>query len=170
MMVTQDEFNCNMQSMVDTKAIKHDNAAVPVHIWNDRLIANYPAPDRIKGISKEAIEHSLDIMRKHLTTKCCRIVSKSLISYLKFTWPEEWRKYQEKKERRKEEVNSEFIEDVIAGRECLWYTSQCSWWEWSGGSCLLFWRWSEDCRTWARDGIPVCWMDKLKLNDDKEVE
>jgi len=45
--------------------------------------------------------------------------------------------------------------DIQAGRECLIRATNASFWEWTGGSRLLFWRWPEPLRAWARDGHPV---------------
>ena len=30
-----------------------------------------------------------------------------------------------------------------------------SFWDWDGGSRLLFWRWPIESRIWARDGLPI---------------
>ena len=55
-------------------------------------------------------------------------------------------------------MNQEFQLDLEAGLECLGYVAKSNWWEWSGGSRLFFWRWTEEFRKSARDGIPVCWL------------
>jgi len=45
--------------------------------------------------------------------------------------------------------------DVSAGRECLMRAAGATFWEWTAGSRLFFWRWPEESRVWARDGHPV---------------
>lgn len=175
-MVSQADFN-PVETKVDVKAVKHDDAAVPIHIWNQRLIYNYPVPERLEGVSKEAIERSLDTLRKFLVVKWCALVFTSLNSYLKITWPKQMEQYQ-KNERRAEKLGKEFLADIDGGRECLGYATSASWWEWLGGSRLFFWRWTDEFRRWARDGIPVCWLKDIKLKKcrpqppvrDKEVK
>jgi hypothetical protein len=51
----------------------------------------------------------------------------------------------------------ERAEDLSAGADCLRYCGSTSWWEWDGGSRLLFWRWPGIFRSYARDGQPHLW-------------
>jgi hypothetical protein len=37
-------------------------------------------------------------------------------------------------------------------QDILLKTTSCTWWEWSGGSTLIFWRWGSDLNL-ARDGM-----------------
>ena len=45
--------------------------------------------------------------------------------------------------------------EAPVARECLSKAAEATWWEWSSGSALFFWRWEEgQWRRWARDGQP----------------
>ena len=69
--------------------------------------------------------------------------------------------------RKKLENNDEFWKDYNAGLDCLDYVGRCNWWEWCGGSRLLFWRWTSEFKNLARDGIPVLWLDQGKPTQKK---
>jgi len=45
--------------------------------------------------------------------------------------------------------------DFLAGRDCVERVTMASFWDWDGGSRLLFWRWPIESRIWARDGLPI---------------
>ena len=57
---------------------------------------------------------------------------------------------------RAESRKLDLLQDVKCGFRILRQVSISSWWEWTGGSSLFFWRWNgkEQMRT-ARDGIPI---------------
>lgn len=45
--------------------------------------------------------------------------------------------------------------DLKAGQDCHTWAAESSFWDWKGGSCLLFWHWPSAIRVWARDGHPI---------------
>jgi hypothetical protein len=42
--------------------------------------------------------------------------------------------------------------NTVAVRDCVQRCAESTWWEWSDGSRLIFWRWPESWRNEARDG------------------
>ena len=48
----------------DKQAVKYDDAEIPVFIWNDRLLKNYPMPTAIQGIPWEKLDKALFNLRK----------------------------------------------------------------------------------------------------------
>lgn len=55
-----------------------------------------------------------------------------------------------------DQVDSELLHDADIGCEALSNVLDSTWWEWSNGSSLLFWRWnSEEQRRDARDGMEI---------------
>ena len=147
---TQNEFHNQMQSnAVDIKATKIDKAAIPTHLWNDAaaIKCGYAAADSqfIKG---------LDILRKYMLQRWKQNVIKSLKRYLTTKHFECYKQY---KLGERTDLSNEFMEDLVAARDCLTYTGKSTWWEWKAGSRLLFWRWPEHFTKEARDGIKVCW-------------
>jgi hypothetical protein len=56
----------------------------------------------------------------------------------------------------------ELEKDDDAGQDILDKAAEADWWNWSGGSTLVFWRWLAGLqRTCARDGMPPWIMGSL---------
>jgi hypothetical protein len=117
---------------VDVKAAKEDDARVPVELWDNRLVNTHPIPNHINKRSNFSISKSLEILRKFSLLRWKQNIRKSFISYLKSQWPEDYQLFLNGN--RNSNLNPEFIKDLEAGRECISYVMQCSWWEWNGGS------------------------------------
>ena len=49
----------------------------------------------------------------------------------------------------------ELGEDVIVGRDVIHRCCESTFWEWEGGSRLIFWRWGKSFKKEARDGTPI---------------
>ena len=156
--VSQEQFN-KASGNVDVKAAKMDDAAVPVVIWNNRLLETYPDQKVVRKQSRQKLDDALDILRTFMLKIWKRKVRSSFIHYLNKTWPN----YQDVRNQLKilnnnTEVIDEMYKDLEAGRDCIMYSTKCNWWEWLGGSRLFFWRWPLEFRIYARDGIPICWL------------
>lgn len=55
-----------------------------------------------------------------------------------------------------EAKRTELVKDVIAGRAVVSQALAASWWDWSSGSLLMFWRWNgQEQRQAARDGMEI---------------
>jgi len=130
-------------------AVKADDAAVPHELWDERVWARFPwTEDRRHSYANRFGRGPLNAIR-HLGLRVWRRnVRVSLLSYLKQMYGPAWATCQAG--RRDREV----------GRECLWRTTFCDWWEWLRGSTLFFWRWPPGQRHLARDGHPVWWIDE----------
>ena len=156
--------------IANKQAVKHDDAEIPVHIWNERLMKTYPVPNNIRGISDAKLNNALSVLRKFALKLWKRRVLASFKSYLKSTWVTEYHLLMAghaEDKHTKLKNSKEFWKDLEAGLNCLEYTSKCSWWEWKGGSRLLFWRWTPEFKKFARDGIPVFWKDVPKPSQKK---
>jgi hypothetical protein len=58
--------------------------------------------------------------------------------------------------RKSESEATNLLQDVKCGFRILRQVSSSTWWEWTGGSSLFFWRWNgRDQVRMARDGIPI---------------
>ena len=156
-LISQDQFNLAVAS-VDEKAVKMDDAKVPVMLWDHKLIRDYPKPEVLKKTSTAIISWSLNVIRKFLLTVWFTRIYKSLTRYLKLEWPEEYEAQINGNTSKIYLLNKEYMADVDAGTDCLYYATLCSWWEWLGGSRLFFWRWTKEFKTYARDGILICWL------------
>jgi hypothetical protein len=156
--VSQDQFN-KASGDVDVKAAKMDNAVVPVEIWNNRLLSTYPVQEVVTNKNRKKLDEALDIFRKFMLKVWKRRICSSFIHYINETWPNyQMVRCQLKALNNNNEVFDEMYKDLEAGRDCIMYVTKCNWWEWLGGSRLFFWRWPMEFRTYARDGIPICWL------------
>lgn len=140
---------------VDVKAVKSDDAEVPVFIWNSRLVNTYPDVVFIKSIAPAKLMKALNGVRHFLLVCWYQRVRRSLTRYLKVTWPIDWARYVDGV--RERATQNEFVLDVRGGADCMHYVCNSSFWEWNAGSRPLFWRWTPEFRNQARDGVPIYW-------------
>ena len=145
----------NNKSQIDVKALKHDEAEVPIFLWNDHLVETGPV--RWNSIPEHKINSALTILRRAALGWWRRRVYKSLIRYLSSAHKRAFEEYSSNVNQRSS-GNYEFLKDLEAGKDCLWYVGGATWWEWKAGSRLFFWRWTPEFREMARDGIPMYWI------------
>ena len=131
------------------KAAKNDNAAVEFEFWNGPFLKKLAAGGRSKGFLTNLREakigykriHVLDVLRGFLLRVWRRSVHRSLCRYMRSEHGAQWFRLSHP--------------DVRAGRDCLTRSANATFWDWSAGSRLFFWRWPLESRIWARDGHPV---------------
>jgi hypothetical protein len=138
------------------KAVKSDDAAVPVFLWNEAICRG------LTGIEAgdNGVAEALDVLRKDwLLVYWKKKVVLDLAEYLHSI---------------KHKVSTEEYEmSRLAGVKALKYSGRAGWWKWDGGSCLFFWRWPEEYPTEIRDGLaprfrgtpPRC-TEKQRVNPD----
>ena len=153
------------------KAVKHDDAEIPVYMWNDRLVSTHPNPTHINSLPRDKVDHAINVLRKFALRCWKRRVLQSLQRYLSSKYTSTYAiavAGQVTNKHAKLQNNTEFYKDLVGGLDCLDYSAQCSWWEWTGGSRLFFWRWSDEFRNFARDGVPVYWGKEGKPTEKKK--
>ena len=155
-MISQTQFDneVSQKNSADIKAVKIDSAAVPVSLWDQRLC---------KGLGfvklNPSTSEALDRLRTFMLRMWRKRVLRSFISYLSKTYSNDWAGYLQGQ---RFGDDSELSCDLHAGSNCLEYCALSTWWEWKGGSRLLFWRWSPSFKLYARDGIPICWINNQR--------
>ena len=160
-LVSQKQFNL-ASTTTDSKAVKTDDALVPVHLWDSRLIKTYPTR-ALQHIEQSQIHWALNIFRKHAFGRWCKSTFRSFIRYLKQQWPAHFISITNKDTIFKfTSLPKELQKDLEAGLEAITYATKASFWEWNCGSRLFFWRWTPEFKLMARDGIPVCWLPEIK--------
>jgi hypothetical protein len=164
-MVPQHQFN-KVDDNVDVKAAKMDDAEVPILLWDERLINTYPVASVMNTTSRTEVYWSLDVLRSFFLRIWMRRIRHSFLRYLKITWPQFNITMKPELHNPNEESN-EFFKDIVAGRDCITYSTRCTWWEWKGGSRLFFWRWVNEFKLHARDGIPICWLPNKQPTSKK---
>jgi hypothetical protein len=130
-------------STVGKKAVKADDAAVPVHLWNDRI--NTPTgAESTQGCLEGCRELELRVFRRALYLDC--------LDYLQATYGEDWQTLEQKKGQYR---LTKLGKDTEAVRNILWHASETSFFEYHAGSRLHFFRWPDRYKKMARDGVPV---------------
>lgn len=158
-LVGADNFNVRYDSdpFIDSVAVKNDDAAIPVQLWNQYILKDHKKLSIIASSSPAKWMKALAIMRKYCTSVWHKRIAISFRHYLKREWPIESTKYLVNNISL-QSCNVEFQRDVLAGLDCIEYATKADWWEWLGGSRLFFWRWTPEFREMARDGIPMFWL------------
>ena len=153
LLVSQHLFQQNsVMNQVDIKATKEDGAAVPTYLWNDAIAMK---SHDVKHATAEIVAAS-DILRKYMLKVWKRKVLHSFVNYLTKLHAADYFRF---KLGERQNLSNKFQKDLQAGRDCIYYAGASTWWEWSCGSRLFFWRWPKEFKIYARDGIPVCWVN-----------
>jgi hypothetical protein len=146
---------------VTDKAVKSDDAQILEHLWNDRVFEN-PSLSRLNGRTTEAKKSLLDSIRK------------GGLKYWKDKVERDFLTWFHGAEHRYDERQDLFQ----AGMKACVYARRCSWWEWLGGSMILFWRWPLNYMKEAKkDGVkpyfdepPPSTMDHQPAYADAETQ
>ena len=137
------------------KAVKHDKAAVPTELWDDRVRYLLDIVELTDGHRK-----AFNLLRSVMLRRWRRNVVRSWISWwntnhyqLKRDEPNWWRLIKEQ------------------GKEACRHACESTFWAWPSGSSVFFWRWPDE---YARDvaiGVPPCWigMPKQKIVPQRDL-
>ena len=128
-------------STVSDKAVKADNAEVPSELWDRRLIEGSWINDALREetITRARVDHALKGLRKWFLEIWKKRVCRSFV-----TWAVSMRHASEEERRAA----------IEAGALALSYVHRSSWWEWTGGSGVFFWR---------------CYWLRLPLKDNLKI-
>ena len=138
------------------KATKADDAEVQVELWNKRMFK------KCLRVPYESDTHAkmCDMMRRAMLRFYTRKIYTSFRKYLHQKHGKNvGSKYQQQLKRSKKKL-TELRKDIIVGTDALHRASGASYWEWTLGSTLFFWRWPEVYQKQVRDGIAVTLLDK----------
>jgi hypothetical protein len=161
----------DMGSTLEKEGQKVDDAAVPVHIWENHFRETLPPhfpPLCDDWREKLGAYRSLGLRwwRRQVTQSFWRYVRDRVPNisagrrpgYVRFQpgryiwlthgcsgYQKEWRALHS---------HPLVTRDWDPARECVEKAAKSDWWEWSGGSRPFFWRWPPRYRGWARDCQP----------------
>lgn len=128
-----------------SKATRHDKAATPVHLWNDR-VRLFMDPNE-EWLDMKRAEKGCEVLRKWLLTRWKRNVVKSFA-----TW----------ERNRLNELGMMPENELVAGHDALNRVRTAEWFAWTGGSRAFFWRWPIEFRKRVLLGIPPWMHGKLE--------
>jgi len=126
------------------KAVKSDDAEVPVHLW-DSKVCRGPATLRQAASLQTLREAFLRVYRKRLWRDCQRLLRK--------THDKKWFTMHR-------QGNVKLNHDLDAIRDILWRAAQNTWFDYPSGSRLLYWRFPIKYQRQARDGVPVYFIEE----------
>jgi hypothetical protein len=128
---------------VGKKAVKADDAEVPVHLWNSRVRAD--CSEELKTNALDGCrDMGLQVFRRALYLDC--------IEYLALHHGSDWQTQPQRKSRFR---LTELGREVDAIRNILWHANETNFFEYYCGSRLHHIRWPVFYRKLARDGVPV---------------
>ena len=130
------------------KAVKADDADIPVHLWNDRVKA--------PGTSKENRDAALTGLRKLGLRLFLRGLVRDCVAHMREAHGLEWMK---KPRQHRDGLLTELGKDQSAIANLLWHSTHTNWFEFHAGSRLVHLRFPQRYRRMARDGVPA-WFTK----------
>ncbi len=130
-------------------ATKSDDAEVPVHLWDHRILPQLEHPGR---------NPILNTIRVFCLRWWRRNVLREFLAWYKATHPTVLRKG--RIDVRRSLKNQKAKHDLDCGRDCIWRCADSSWWEWDVGSRPLHWRWPKEYQVQIRDGLKPWFQSK----------
>ena len=131
-----------------SKATKADDAPVPIFLWDDRIWRQGSHCEAwLRQYVVRFAKCPLTAIRICLLRRWRRNITTSFLCYLRKQHGKQWMTCH----------SPELAKDVDAGIDCITRATRCTWWEWSVGSRIFFWRWPERWQADMRDGFQT-WM------------
>jgi hypothetical protein len=126
------------------KAVKADNAKVPMELWDKAMRRQPPTVEQ---------QRALLILRGFMLRLYCLQLWQDARTFLKHEHGDDWlRKIQAK--------GSGAAKDAKAMRDILWQASENDWFEYPAGLRLIFFRFPARHRTQAKRGVKVMFTCK----------
>ena len=128
------------------KAVKADDAEIPLFLWNNRIKA--------PGVTKERRDAALDSFRKLGFVWFMRGLRRDCTRFMRETHGEDWCSMP-----RRHPGGGNALTELGCNQQAiismLWHASHTTWFEFHAGSRLVHFRFSIRYRQMARDGVPV---------------
>jgi len=125
------------------KAVKADDAGIPVQLWNDRI--------SFAGVGSEVMGVALTALRKLGWLWFMKSLLRDCIRFMKERHGADWAR----RLRKGREGITELGRDQTAIMSLLWYSAQTDWFEYTAGSRLAHFRFPTRYQKLARDGVPI---------------
>ena len=140
------------------KAVKSDDAAVPVHLWNDRIkerasFNSIWSSPRLAGFKQQVFDWAISTIRNFMLRQYRRRLYLDCIKELRNRMGSNWFG-------RRRQGNDKLNVQLSAMRDILWRACENDWFEYPAGSRLLYWRWPKKYQKQARDGVPVYFLEE----------
>ena len=124
-----------------TKAVKSDDAEVPVDLWDQAVCISPPS---------EVEKKALTVMRDFMLAQYRRRLWLDARKYLQVTHGKDWSLSR----------HTKVLEDVTTIQDILWRAASNTWFEYPLGSRLIFFQFPARYRTEAKRGVKVFFTNK----------
>ena len=84
-MISQYQF-LHVQAKLDVKSVREDDASVPVHLWDYRLLYNYPVPSVLEVKYRQYLYTALNNYRNFILRLWFQYIYSSFVQYLQNQW------------------------------------------------------------------------------------
>lgn len=140
---TENALFANIRQQHDiAKAVKSDDAEVPVHLWDNFISRGNPV--------SHALANRLMALRKVAMRWYQRKLTKSCIKFIEIEHGSQWVDTLKQLQRDRKWANN-----IAAIREIVSRAANNDWFEYPAGSRAHFFRFPHKYRSTARDGVPV---------------
>jgi hypothetical protein len=136
------------EAKIGQKAVKADDAEVPVHLWDLRIIGPNAEESKVKAIGGFR-QFGLRMFWKGLFRDC--------IDRLYRKFGVKWHTMPRKNESGK---FTKLGKEVDAVQNLLWHATEANWFEYHAGSKVYYFRFPLRYQTIAQDGVPI-YFEKL---------
>ena len=132
------------QALISKSSRKEDKAPTPSSLWDKRILLSFS--------NRSGVGQLIKVLRSFLLRIYRRRLFRSLITHLRTSYAMEWDAYCNGF--RCYAIGGDFDKSLVAGRDMLMKIGDASWFEWLGGSTLIFWKWHAFNQE-ARDRFPM---------------
>jgi len=139
---------------------KSDAAPIPSAIWDKRIQASFLSHPDILNLATKLRELCLRYYRRSLM--------KSFCAFLRRNFDSQWSAYLLGNRSSTMGGMDEFSLSLKAGIDVIKKAAKATWFEWLGGSTLVFWRWNQ-WESVARDGFPMFMLSQPSKKDGKRI-
>ena len=153
--VDMDRKLASLDARQEEKATRSDDAAVPVHLWDEKLWRSTPhVPAQLVEFNKRYSSPRfrwkyscteacpLLVLRHWVHARWVKNIYKDLVNYATKIYGSTWIT---------EQCGTFFLDTAV---DAMLRVGRFSFWEWQDGSTLLFWRWPNDHIASALYGYP----------------
>ena len=179
-----------------SKAVKADDAEVPIHLWNDRIFSSTgdvcddksqpPSEERRIEAANRLREWGLRIYRRNLLQDCLKRLRKKFKKKIKlrddkgkvvrnsYGMPKRttvpWWDTNHFPRKKANGQPTEIAVEMYAMSNILWHASEATWFEYPSGSHLHYLRFPAIYQQIARDGVRVYFEEQGPTSKEKQPE
>jgi hypothetical protein len=156
------EYKDSVTEHVRDKATRSDDSSIPFYLWNERVVNQLNDHWTSRGmIPQFDVSNPHEILK---VTRALRLLRIAATRYWKRSVQRCFDTWYEEKGR-----HCFDHKDIrIAGDAAVAKAARASWWEWSWGSTIFYWRWPPDYQDVVRKGVAPMFDSEPPTNNDRQ--